>query len=260
MGSMNRALILMYHLVDTPRSEQEHRFCTPPEEFARQMDHVHKCLTPLALDDVMQCIAGKRPWPERPVHITFDDGFAGVLEHAAPLLTARRIPATMFAVSDRLGKSNDWMAKRGFPERPLLSAQHLRELASFGFTIGSHTRTHARLTELDSVQVRDEVAVSKAMLEDTLGNDVAYFAYPYGLVNNLVRDIVAAAGYGGACSTIPGFNRQGQDAYLLRRIDVSGTDRFWQFRQKLRFGTNEAGRLHGLKYYARRIGAHLRSH
>jgi peptidoglycan/xylan/chitin deacetylase (PgdA/CDA1 family) len=248
----------MYHLVDAPRSEQEHRFCTPPAEFARQMDDVAARHTPLSLDDLFRCARGERAWPQRAVHVTFDDGFAGVLEHAAPVLAERRIPATMFAVSDRIGATNDWMAKRGFPERPLLTAAQLRELGNLGFTIGSHSRTHARLTELDRDAARDEIAQSRARLEDALGAGVAYFAYPYGLVNDSVRELVVEAGYLGACSTIPGFNRAGQDPFLLRRIDVFGTDRLWQFRQKLRFGTNEASRFKALTYYAGRLGARLR--
>jgi len=257
---MSRALILMYHLVDTPKSPQEHRFCTPPAEFALQMDHVEAEYTPISLAELLRCIDGERPWPEKPVHVTFDDGFAGVLEHAAPILAARSIPATLFALSDRLGHSNDWMTGRGFPARQLLTVAQLRELELAGFTIGSHTKTHARLTEVDHERLVDEVASSKARLEDALGKEIPYFAYPYGLLNDAVRAVVAHAGYRAACSTVPGFNRAGQDRFLMRRIDVFGTDRLWQFRQKLRFGRNDASRLYALKYYAARLGARLKPH
>jgi peptidoglycan/xylan/chitin deacetylase (PgdA/CDA1 family) len=257
---MTRALILMYHLVDTPRSAKEHRFCTPPDEFARQMDHLVGAYSPIGLDELVAGVRGSRPLPERAVHVTFDDGFAGVLEHAAPVLAARSIPATLFAVSDRLGQTNDWMTRRGFPERPLMTAAQLRELEATGFTIGSHTKSHARLTELDGGQVADEVAASMWALEDALGKTVRYFAYPYGLQNDAVRGAVVEAGYEAACSTISGFNRSGQDPYLLRRIDIFGMDRLWQFRQKLRFGRNESSRLYDLTYYASRIKARFGPH
>lgn len=256
---MSRALILMYHQVDTPRSAQEHRFCTPAKEFARQMDHLVEAYSPVTLDDLVAGVRGERPLPERAVHVTFDDGFTGVLEHAAPVLAARSIPATLFAVSGRLGRSNDWMTGRGFPERPLVSTAQLRELESMGFVIGSHTQSHARLTEVVSERLIEEVADSKHALQDALGKDVPYFAYPYGLQNEAVRDAVVAAGYRAACSTVSGFNRRGQDAYLMRRIDVFGTDRLWQFRQKLRFGRNESSRLYALQYYGARLKARLGS-
>lgn len=260
MVEVSRALILMYHLVDKPRSVQEHRFCTPPDEFVRQMDYLAKAFVPIRLDELVCGVLGQRPLSERSVHVTFDDGFTGVLEYAAPVLAARSIPATLFAVSDRLGRSNDWMMKRGFPERPLLTAAQLRELESAGFEIGSHTRTHARLTEIDSQEIADEVASSKWALEHALGREIAYFAYPYGLQNEAVRGSVVEAGYRAACSTVSGFNRSGQDPFQMRRIDVFGTDRMWQFRQKLRFGRNESRRLYGLSYYASRITARLRPH
>jgi peptidoglycan/xylan/chitin deacetylase (PgdA/CDA1 family) len=257
---MSRALILMYHQVDAPRSVPEHRFCTPPDDFSHQMDHLVAAYKPVTLADLVAGVRGERPLPERAVHVTFDDGFTGVLKHAAPVLAARKIPATMFAVSARLGRSNDWMTVRGFPERPLVTAAQLRELESMGFVIGSHTQSHARLTEIDGQRIAAEVVDSRHALQDTLGKDVSYFAYPYGLHNDAVRDAVVAAGYRAACSTVSGFNRHGQDAYLMRRIDVFGTDRLWQFRQKLRFGRNESSRLYALQYYAGRIGSRLGLH
>jgi len=254
---MSRALILMYHQVDVPRSAQEHRFCTPPKEFARQMDHLKQAHVPVTLEALLAGLRGEQALPDNAVHVTFDDGFTGVLQNAAPVLAARAIPATMFAVAGRLGGRNDWQTGRGFPERPLMSAAQLCELETMGFTIGSHTLSHARLTELPPGQVGAELVQSRKALEDALGKPVRHFAYPYGLQNDTVRGAVVEAGYETACATVSGFNRRGEDPFRLRRIDVFGTDHLWQFRQKLRFGRNESGRLFALKYYAGRIGARL---
>lgn len=251
---MSRALILMYHLVDTPLSTLEKRFCTTPADFARQMDYLANAgFTVLALDALCDCMEGKAPMPQKPALITFDDGFTCVLEHAAPILQRRGFPATMFALSDRLGGVNDWMSCRGFPERPLLTVAGLNALRDAGFTIGSHTRTHARLTDVSAKQAEDEITSSKARLEDALGCGVHYFAYPFGVFDQTTRDLVARAGYRAACSTRSGFNRVGEDMFLLRRIDVFGTDRLWQFRQKLTFGTNDASATYPLRYAARRL-------
>jgi peptidoglycan/xylan/chitin deacetylase (PgdA/CDA1 family) len=124
-------------------------------------------------------------------------------------------------------------------------------------TIGSHTSTHARLTELPATQVSRELSDSKRQLEDLLGKPVRYFAYPYGLFNPAVRDAAERSGYRAACSTRSGFNREGEDLFLLRRIDVFGSDALWHFKQKLRFGINEAMRTYPLRYYARRVASRL---
>ncbi len=253
---MSRALILMYHLIDEPKSDKEHRFCTPPSEFEQQMAYLARSgYTPLSLDQLLTCMDGATPYPPNPVHVTFDDGFVGVLSNALPILQRHNIPATLFALSGRLGETNDWMHARGFPSRPLLTGPQLRELAGSGVAIGSHTRTHPRLTELSIEEATCEIANSRVELELVLGQKVDYFAYPYGLYNTALRDAVAAAGYRAACSTLSGFNRPEQDRFLMRRIDVFGTDRLWQFRQKLRFGTNETSRLFPFRYYVSRVAA-----
>ena len=255
---MNRALILMYHLVDTPRSAIERRFCTTPDDFDHQMEYLGESgYTAVSMAHLYDCMQGNAALPGKAVHITFDDGFGCVLDHAVPTLQRHGYPATMFAVSDRLGSSNDWMTGRAFPERTILSVDGLRALENAGFAIGSHTRTHARLPNISVVEARNEISGSKSRLEDALGKAIDYFAYPYGQFNQQVRDLVIGAGYQAACSTRCGFNRPGEDPYLLRRIDVFGTDHLWQFKQKLKFGINETSRIYPIRYFARRAISRL---
>jgi peptidoglycan/xylan/chitin deacetylase (PgdA/CDA1 family) len=248
----------MYHQVDSPAAENERRFCTPPADFQAQMRWlVDAGYQPVKLEDILNHVAGNAPLPERSVHVTFDDGFVGVLDHALPTLKSLGIPATLFALPGRDGKTNDWMWQRGFPRRALMSSEQLRLLAEEGICIGSHTRTHVRLTEVAPEVAREEIRSSKQELEDVLGREVVHFAYPYGLFNLDVRDIVVRAGYRSACSTRSGFNCPGEDPFLLRRIDISGRDRLWQFRQKLQYGINDAHWLQPLRYYAGRAAARL---
>lgn len=255
---MSHVLVLMYHQVDLPRSPQEQRFCTTPDDFAEQMRSLAAAgYRGVSIDEVLAHMTDSRPMTGPSVHITFDDGFIGVLEHALPTLQTLGFPATLFALSRRTGATNDWMHARGFPRRALLSPQQLRLLADEGFTIGSHTCSHARLPEVPATEARDEIADSKRELEDLLGREVAHFAYPYGQFNPNVRQMVVEAGYRSACSTRSGFNRVGEDPYLIRRLDIAGTDRLWQFRQKLHHGTHEATRWQPLAHYAGRVAARL---
>lgn len=255
---MSAPLILMYHQVDVPRSELEHRFCTPPEEFSRQMKWLKDSgYLAVTLDDILRHVTGTTPLPSKAVHITFDDGFIGVLEHAAPVLSELGMPSTLFALAGRIGATNEWMWHRQFPRRALVSGEHLRMLAMEGMSIGSHTCTHVRLPEVSVEEAQSEIAKSKDELENLLGKEVAHFAYPYGLFTPDIRDFVSMVGYQSACSTRPGFNRANEDRYLLRRIDIAGTDHLWQFQQKLKFGTNLTSRFQPLKYYGRQIASRL---
>lgn len=256
---MSPVVVLLYHQVGMPHTAEEQRFCTPPADFAEQMRWlVADGYRGVTMDQVLDHVAGRCELTGQCVHITFDDGFAGLLDHAVPVVRAIGLPATVFAVSGRTGSTNDWMHTRGFPRRALLSAAQLRLLADDGTAIGSHTRSHARLTELDANAAQAEIADSRRELEDLLGREVPHFAYPYGLVSAPVRDMVAGAGYRSAVSTQAGFNRPSEDPFLLRRIDIAGTDRLWQFRQKVRRGAHKTSRWHPLADYASRVVARLR--
>ena len=113
------------------------------------------------------------------------------------------------------------------------------------------------MPELDAAQLANEIAGSKAELEALLGQEVAYFAYPFGQYTSAGRDIAEQAGYRAACSTRSGFNNAGVDRFQLRRIEVFGSDSLWRFRQKLAYGRNESGLLFPLQYYSGRLRARL---
>jgi peptidoglycan/xylan/chitin deacetylase (PgdA/CDA1 family) len=76
-----------------------------------------------------------------------------------------------------------------------LSWEMLREMRSAGVTIGSHTRTHALLTNESREKVIEETTRSRQDLEDQLGVKAQQFAYPDGRHNADATAAVAAAGY-----------------------------------------------------------------
>jgi peptidoglycan/xylan/chitin deacetylase (PgdA/CDA1 family) len=95
----------------------------------------------------------------------------------------------------------DWLAEEGAPApatvpglRPM-DWPMLAELLDAGFTIGSHTRSHALLTHESRACVKDELAGSRAVLEERLGVPIRHFAYPDGRFDDTVVAAVAAAGY-----------------------------------------------------------------
>ena len=243
----------MYHIIGYPRSPREVKYCCTPENFLRQMSYLKESLyQPISLDELVQALESGDGCPENGVVVTFDDGFAEVYEHAMPILRRLQIPATVFVVSEAIAGSNVWMTEENFPERRILSKQQLTHLRDEGFCIGSHSRTHPRLTALNKDDLEKEIRISKSILEDTLNVEISYFAYPYGAHNDSVLKAVIAAGHRAACVTRSGFNNRESDPFALRRIEVLGTDSLWQFRQKLKYGTNHADIALPLRYYTKR--------
>ena len=79
------------------------------------------------------------------------------------------------------------------------------------------------------------MAVSKSKLEDILGAEVSYFAYPWGYVDSCVRAAVARAGYTVAFSGFSGLNHW-DDRLSLKRITVRESDRLARLLTKMFIG------------------------
>jgi peptidoglycan/xylan/chitin deacetylase (PgdA/CDA1 family) len=176
-----RPPILMYHGVGQV-SEDPFSLFVSPQRFAQQMQTLRLLgLRGVSLAELGDSLADQQS--EALVGLTFDDGYRGVLTSAAPVLARFGFTATLFAVSGLLGGENVW-----------------DELDGLGWEIGSHSVSHARLTELDPPSLHDEVINSRAALAHVMGHEPRSFCYPYGAVNEDAVAAVAAAGYEYACA------------------------------------------------------------
>jgi peptidoglycan/xylan/chitin deacetylase (PgdA/CDA1 family) len=105
-------------------------------------------------------------------------------------------------------------------------------MVSAGVEIGAHTRSHANLGGgLSPEDTEDEVVGSKRELEKALGVEVRYFAFPYGLHQNLSASafqLAFAAGFSGVCSAYGGYNFPGDDPFHLRRFHAD--PEFYRFK------------------------------
>ena len=105
-----------------------------------------------------------------------------------------------------------------------LSQAELLELADGGLVeIGSHTVNHPMLSMLPITAQRDEIAQSKARLEEILGKRIDSFAYPYGGRSDYDSDAVTAvreAGFTRACANYGGPLHSDTDVWQLPRFLV----------------------------------------
>ncbi len=155
---------------------------------------------------------------QRCVFLTFDDGHQDVFNNALPMLQQYGFKSIQFLVSDLIGKTSQWGRAEGDLPEPLMDAAQVRDWLAAGHSIGSHTRTHPRLTHCSPPQVREEIEGSKKSLEDQFSIGIEHFCYPYGDYNPQVRDKVMAAGYKTACTVISGVNAPGQSPFELKRF------------------------------------------
>ena len=154
------------------------------------------------------------PGDERFV-LTFDDAHRSLLDVAAPRLRALDVPATVFVPTDFVGTSDE-----------VLSWDELRALRDAGWTIGSHSRTHVRMSwrlydedeAAHAKRLDDECTRSREILEEKLGITIRDFAYPYGDFTPAARAAVERAGYERAFTVSESLEWKG-DKLAIPRLD-----------------------------------------
>jgi peptidoglycan/xylan/chitin deacetylase (PgdA/CDA1 family) len=247
-------IILMYHSIDTVIRGGDKRYTCAPKLFEKQMQYLVNqgyCFIPLSEMDSF--FNDGKTVPEKSVIITFDDGFEDNYYYAFPILKKFTIPATIFIVSDLLDKTNQWMINEGLDEKKMLSWEKIKEMMQSGIEFGGHSLNHQRLVTLEDDELNNQIVKNKKDMEDSLGCSLISFAYPYGLYNESVLNAVSQAGYKIACSTRSGFNNNNTSPFLLRRLEIKGTDSLFNFKQKITFGTNDSSLFFPMKYYWQRL-------
>lgn len=134
------------------------------------------------------------------VIFTFDDAYTSVFEYALPLLTKYNFKASIFVITQFVGKPNCWdynFLKNGLGH---CDWEQISTLASKGWEVGSHTVSHPNLKALSDSQVWYEIKTSKNILEDKLQKPINIISYPFGKYNERVLKQVKEAGYLGGCT------------------------------------------------------------
>jgi peptidoglycan/xylan/chitin deacetylase (PgdA/CDA1 family) len=218
--------VLCYHQVeDLSHDPVLGAFAVPPALLAGQLDALRDAGHAfVSLDDALDALDGRARLPRRAVLVTFDDAYESLREHGLPLLRERGIPGVVFAISGRVGASNDWSAAEGRSELPLMDAAGLAEAAEAGLRIGCHAATHRPLTAVPDAELDAELVRSRDELEALGLGRPRVLAYPYGDNDERVRRAVAAAGYEAAFTVEAGVARAGMDSTALPRIGVRSED------------------------------------
>ena len=231
----NRLSVLCYHaianLADDPVLAE---YGVPPERFRSQIETLRRVgyhfIHP---DELAQFLGGTGGLPRRALLVTFDDCSRDLMAAGAPIVRQLDVPAIAFAVSGRLGQTNDWDRWLGAGILPLLSARELADLPPLGIEVGGHSRTHRPLPALSNSALSDEVRGCAADVRELGLPQPRFFAYPHGEHDSRVRQAVRDAGYVAAFAISPGRIGPRTDPYALPRIALVSADVGWRLRVKV---------------------------
>jgi peptidoglycan/xylan/chitin deacetylase (PgdA/CDA1 family) len=219
------ATVVLYHRVQTVTSDPL-MLCVPESVFESHLVFYTKFYNVVSLEELNSkmtqgTLTGKE------LAITFDDGYVDNLTHALPLLEKYNLPVTIFIATSQLGSkaSYTWDKQYSEVERAtFLSTDEITQLQAHPLvTIGAHTHTHARLSELTKEEQLQDMQKGNKILESTTGKPVQYFAYPFGGRYDINEDSFQSAkdsGYTAAYLNTQKYVTKKTNPYKISRFNI----------------------------------------
>jgi len=217
---LTKVLVLNYHRILEPEEHVDPKyksFTLERKRFYEQIKLIHSLKIPVInLNEIEE---NKNRFS---IAFTFDDGNHSDLTIAAPVLMEFGYRATIFPVIQNISKP------------AYLSWEDLIYLSEKGFTIGSHSLSHARLTTLSDQEMNEEIANSKKAVETKLGKPCDFFSIPFGSYDQKVIEQIAASNYCHALSTYFGMNSSDEPNFIVKRWNIKKNTSLFIFKNVIR--------------------------
>lgn len=226
--------ILMYHSICAD-TQKENKFVLSPKELEKDLKYLQENgFETILIEDLIAYTESNAPLPEKPVVLTFDDGYLNNKTNALPLLEKYH----MCAVINVVGEFTDIFSDTEDldPRYAHMTWDDIAELAETGYIeIGSHTynlhhdgkRKGAKKKPNEGVEdyknmLRRDLSALQQTLTEKSGVTPVTFAYPYGHVSEESLDIIRKVGFKASLSCYEKMNYITRDPsclYLLGRYN-----------------------------------------
>ncbi len=221
-----------------------HVFEDEQQNFSNQLNYLRNIGEFISLDDALLLISGNQAVDGRYFCLTFDDGLKNCVNVALPILLKLEIPAVFYIVTGMVAKSfdaNDPIARNVFGFKgqdttlDFLSWADCSKMVEAGMTIGSHTVTHTRLSDLTEDQAFAELSNSKNEIQQKTGKTCDHFCAPYGNPNTdfdlaFHSNLAKSAGYKTFVTGQRGPTRSGDNPLAIKRDHMMANWGIYQLR------------------------------
>lgn len=201
--------ILEYHAITATPDTLSEIYSVPPAEFSAQLDYLQENgYTTITLNDYIRARRYGKPLPEKPIVLTFDDGYADNYTEMLPILEAHGMTAVVYVVTNFLGKNG------------YLTFEQVQDMQRRGIEIGIHGADHIPLTILDGEFLDNQIRKSKIWLEWSGLEPIGSLSYPNGAYDERIIEMLKAENYLTAVTGDVGLNSLEIDPYKLRRVHI----------------------------------------
>lgn len=167
--------VLMYHAVSDEIWSSLTELFVSPAKMEEQLAYlVENDFTPIFFEDLKNIEN-----IEKPVILTFDDGYEDNYTNLFPLLQKYNVKATIFLISGWIGGD------------VYLNEAEIQEMQASGLvSFQSHTASHPDMSTLDAPSQEQQASVSKLQITRLTGKEPFVLCYPSGKYNDATREAV----------------------------------------------------------------------
>lgn len=212
-GPCTRLPVLMYHHVhDLDRAKEEGHpayLTVGNNTFRRQMQYLkEKAYTPVSARQTIDFFDEGGRLPNKPILITFDDGYDDFAAEAYPVLKEYGFPAIVFTITGFVDMPSyvTW--------REIVAITSETDLILFANHTGSHSLSGSYETVYQQIVGADQNLAKHGQ------NEPKVFAYPYGTLTGTAKKILAEQNYQLAFTTNSGMIQCAKQRLQLPRLRI----------------------------------------
>lgn len=199
--------VLMYHKIG---DEKDNDAVIRADLFKEQMQYLKdNGYNTLSMEELYNYIKNGALVPEKPVVITFDDGYQDTYTIAWPILKDLGFKATLFINPGDIGNRLTW--------------QQIKSMHSEGLEIASHGFIHDDMNMLSFEQQANNIKNAQESLKRNLGIDNIWFCYPYGEYNENTIKLLKEHNIKMAMAMRSGWAHKSDDVYQIKRVWVGNS-------------------------------------
>lgn len=207
----------MYHYISVPPAGADavrRDLSVSPERFESHLQYLkEKGYRVVTLDDLLYALTLGRTLPEKPVILTFDDGYEDNYTGAFPLLKRLGAVAHFFIITDFVDEG-----RAGY-----LTWAQIKEMAQSGQRFGSHSRDHPDLRSQPLDYLVWQALGSAQTIQAQLGEHPRWVSYPSGTYDEQAIAVFKSADYWGGLTTQQGATHTLAGIFELKRMRVRGS-------------------------------------
>jgi peptidoglycan/xylan/chitin deacetylase (PgdA/CDA1 family) len=217
----------MYHYISEPPADADRYrrdLSVLPTDLDAQMVWLYENgYTTITLQDLLYHLTLGWPLPEKPIILTFDDGYKDAYENALPILQKYGFVGTFFIISDYIT----------FGDPNYVTWEQVIEMHNTGMDIQSHSRTHPDLRRLAEEKLLWQLLGSREAIEARMDKQARFFCYPSGRYDANTIRALQQYGYWAAVTTDYGATHSTEGLFTLTRLRMRRSDTLESFIAKV---------------------------